>query len=73
MDIKWKLWRTRSRNEVKVHTLGTDSWRSVSEFPFYIVYAQRSGQYVSGTINWLVFTGIKWFIASFDLGSECFQ
>ncbi|XP_045822475.1 F-box/kelch-repeat protein At3g23880-like [Trifolium pratense] len=31
------------------------------------------GQYVSGTINWLVFIGIKWFIASFDLGNECYR
>ncbi|CAJ2638625.1 unnamed protein product [Trifolium pratense] len=59
--------------ELKVHTLGTDSWKSVSEFPFAFVSAQRPGQYVSGTINWLVSTGIKWFIASFDLGNECYQ
>ncbi|CAJ2638624.1 unnamed protein product [Trifolium pratense] len=62
-----------NKNELKVHTLGTDSWKSVSEFPFAIVYAQPLGQYVSGTINWLVFMGIKRFIASFDLGNECYR
>jgi F-box interacting protein len=62
-----------SENEVMVHTLGTDSWKSIQEFPFGIVYAQRSGQYVSGTINWLIFMDIKRFIASFDLGNECYQ
>jgi F-box interacting protein len=60
-------------NEVKVHTLGTDSWRSISKFPFNIVSAERSGQHLNGTINWLVSTGIKRFIASFDLGNECYQ
>jgi F-box interacting protein len=64
------------KNEVKVHTLGTDSWRSVSEFPFAIEDVQLSGQYASGTINWFVSTDIKQsrcFIASFDLGNESYQ
>jgi F-box interacting protein len=62
-----------SENEVKVHTLGTDSWKTVSQFPFPIVSGQRSGQHVNGTINWSVSTGIKRFIVSFDLGNECYQ
>ncbi|MCH85128.1 F-box/kelch-repeat protein [Trifolium medium] len=64
-----------SESEVKVHTLGTDSWKSVPEFPFLTVSvsAQPSGQYVSGTINWSVYTGIKRFIVSFDLVNECYQ
>ncbi|KAK2404626.1 F-box/kelch-repeat protein [Trifolium repens] len=65
-----------SENEVKVHTLGTNSWKSVSKFPFAIVSVQLLGQYASGTINWLVSTGIKQskrFIASFDLGNESYQ
>ncbi|MCI08204.1 F-box/kelch-repeat protein, partial [Trifolium medium] len=67
---------TFSKTEVKVHTLGTDSWKSVSVFPFTDVYVQPSGQYASGTINWLVFTDTEQsqsFIASFDLGNECYQ
>jgi F-box interacting protein len=65
-----------SKNEVKVHTLGTDSWRSVSEFPFAIDDVQLSGQYASGTINWFVSTDIKQsqcFISFFDLGNESYQ
>ncbi|KAK2393801.1 F-box/kelch-repeat protein [Trifolium repens] len=61
---------------VKVHTLGTDSWRSVSVFPFTGVYVQESGQYVSGTINWLVYMENQQgqcFIASLDLGNESYQ
>ncbi|MCI34763.1 F-box protein, partial [Trifolium medium] len=61
------------KHEVKVHTLGTDSWKNVSEFPFAIVSFQDLGQHVTGTINWLVFAGIKRFIASFDLGNECYR
>jgi F-box interacting protein len=58
--------------DVKVHTLGTDSWKNVSKFPFPIISIERrSGQHVSGTINWLVFMGIKRLIASYDLRNEC--
>ncbi|MCH98656.1 F-box/kelch-repeat protein, partial [Trifolium medium] len=47
---------------------------NVLEFPFAFVSAQsRSGKYVSDTINWLLFIGIKKFIASFDLGKECYR
>jgi hypothetical protein len=59
--------------EVKVHNLGTDSWKNVSEFPFSIFFVHHLGQHVSGTINWLIFAGIKRFIASFDLRIECYQ
>jgi hypothetical protein len=59
--------------EVKVHNLGTDSWKNVSEFPFSIFSVHHLGQHVSGTINWLIFAGIKRFIASFDLRIECYQ
>ncbi|XP_045823917.1 F-box/kelch-repeat protein At3g23880-like [Trifolium pratense] len=65
-----------SDHEVKVHTLGTDSWKSVSVFPFAGVFVQQLGQYVSGTINWLVCTDImqgQYFIASVDLGKESYQ
>jgi F-box interacting protein len=60
-------------HEVKVHTLGTDSWKNVSEFPFAIFSYHPMGKHVSGTINWLIFAGIKSFIASFDLGNECYR
>ncbi|PNY15547.1 F-box/kelch-repeat protein [Trifolium pratense] len=58
--------------QVKVHTLGTDSWKNVLDFPFVFASAQ-GGQYASGSINWLLFKGTKRFIASFDLGIECYR
>ncbi|CAJ2638502.1 unnamed protein product [Trifolium pratense] len=65
-----------SNHEVKVHTLGTDSWKSFSVFPFAGLFVQEVGQYVSGTINWLVYMDImqgQCFIASLDLGDESYQ
>ncbi|XP_045823812.1 F-box/kelch-repeat protein At3g23880-like [Trifolium pratense] len=59
--------------EVMVHTLGTDSWKNVSEFPFAFVSYCQYGQHVTGTINWLIFAGINRVIASFDLGKECYR
>ncbi|MCI01022.1 F-box/kelch-repeat protein, partial [Trifolium medium] len=35
-----------SENKVKVHTLGTDSWKSVSDFPFVGRSVQQSGKYM---------------------------
>ncbi|XP_045826273.1 F-box/kelch-repeat protein At3g23880-like [Trifolium pratense] len=65
--------------EVKVHTLGTDIWRSIQQYPFDGVpdRSPRSGKFVSGTINWLVsnerFFGKPNFIVSFDLVNESYQ
>ncbi|GAU29626.1 hypothetical protein TSUD_164760 [Trifolium subterraneum] len=63
------------KNNVKIHTLGTDSWKNISVFPFAGIPIQQSGQYVSGTINWLACIGrnCRCFIASLDLGDESYQ
>jgi F-box interacting protein len=64
------------KSELKVHTLGTDSWKSVSVFSFDGDCIELSGEYVNGTINWLVSMDInkgQCSIASFDLGNECYQ
>ncbi|CAJ2638503.1 unnamed protein product [Trifolium pratense] len=62
----------------KVYTLGTNFWKNIEEFPFgCVVVQQRSGTFVSGTINWLVSrmypTRRQHFIASFDLRNESYQ
>jgi F-box interacting protein len=65
--------------EVKVHTLGTNVWRSIPTYPFggVPVPCMRSGKFVSGTINWLVSKEIYGksprFIVSFDLVNESYQ
>ncbi|XP_058784567.1 F-box/kelch-repeat protein At3g23880-like [Vicia villosa] len=62
---------------VKVHTLGTNSWKNTRMFPSDTVFTEPSGKYVSGTINWLVFLKGRHsdppFIVSFDLEKESYQ
>jgi hypothetical protein len=63
-------------DEVKVHTLGTNSWKIIPMLPFPVVPVQKSGQCVSGTINWLASKDTKrnqCFILSLDLGNESYQ
>jgi len=63
------------KDKVKVHTLGTSSWENISNFPF-VFPLHHSGQYLSGTINWLAFEDErkgKFFVVSLDLGSESYQ
>ncbi|GAU24914.1 hypothetical protein TSUD_116400 [Trifolium subterraneum] len=67
-----------AKTYVKVYTSGTNIWTNIEEFPFGCVSVQqRSGKFVSGTINWLVSrmypTKRQHFIASFDLRSESYQ
>jgi F-box interacting protein len=62
-------------NEVSVHTLGTDHWRRINDFPFS-GRIQGSGIFVCGTINWLAFDASNFSlptIVSLDLEEESFQ
>ena len=64
--------------QVKVHTLGTNIWRSIQKYPFGGVSVPvMKGEFVSGTINWLFSKESLWayprFIVSFDLVKESFQ
>ncbi|XP_024633547.1 F-box/kelch-repeat protein At3g23880 [Medicago truncatula] len=65
------------KSEVKVHTLGSNIWRNIQEFPFGVFPFGRSGKFVSGTINWLAsrkfYPGCNHFIVSFDLAKESYQ
>jgi len=70
----------KSRNfvdnhEVKVHTLGTNSWKTIQKFPFGCVPLQVLGKFVSGTINWLVYDEYdkEIQIVSLDLGKESYK
>ncbi|AES68364.1 putative F-box domain-containing protein [Medicago truncatula] len=64
-------------DEVKVYTLGINSWKSISVFPYSVFPVQRlSGKCVSGTINWLASKDSKqskYFILSLDLMNESYQ
>lgn len=65
------------KTEVKVHTLGTDFWKSAQEFPFGGVPVELSGKFVSGTINFLASKhpdrNSHCFIVSFNLENESYQ
>jgi hypothetical protein len=65
------------KTQVEVHTLGTDSWRRISDFPSTMVPrgCNESGIIVSGTVNWFVYSVVspRHAIVSFDLGKECYQ
>ncbi|XP_057432922.1 F-box/kelch-repeat protein At3g23880-like [Lotus japonicus] len=62
------------KTQVKVHTLGTDSWRSIQEFPSGVAVFD-TGKFVSGTLNWLAddSTNLNPVIVSFDLGKESYH
>jgi F-box interacting protein len=64
------------KTEIKVHTLGTDSWRRIKNIPSKFRYGRR-GIFVSGTVNWLTcywngFNDLK-AIVSLHLGKESYQ
>lgn len=64
--------------ELKLHTLGTNFWRSIKKFPFGVLPYDMSGKLVSGkfvggAINLLAFKPYprtSCFIVAFDLGKE---
>lgn len=58
---------------VNVHSLGTDYWRRIPDFPSYGLVS-LPGIFVSGTVNWVAFDGSFWaFILSLDLKKESCQ
>ncbi|KEH32865.1 F-box protein interaction domain protein [Medicago truncatula] len=64
-------------HEVKVHTLDTNSWKSIQKFPFGFNSWQVVGKCVSGTINWLVVKDydnkLQHCIVSLHLGEETYK
>jgi len=68
----------KTKTQVKVHTLGTNSWRLIDGFPYggSCKFHFGSGKFVSGTINWLIsIAGLNTLphILSLDLGTESYQ
>ncbi|GAU24895.1 hypothetical protein TSUD_116190 [Trifolium subterraneum] len=68
------------KTKVNVHTMGTNCWRKIQEFPFGSVPVGESGKFVNGTVNWLASgneNGIRLIssssIVSLDLGNECYR
>ncbi|GAU31349.1 hypothetical protein TSUD_315590 [Trifolium subterraneum] len=64
-------------SEVKVFSLGNNSWRNIQSFPFYIPYIPV-GVHFSGTVNWLALdksiTHVEQFvIVSLDLSTETYK
>jgi F-box interacting protein len=43
---------TVNKTQIKLHTLGTNSWKIIKDLPSKITYGQQ-GISVSGTVNWL--------------------
>ncbi|KAK7303218.1 hypothetical protein RJT34_14120 [Clitoria ternatea] len=62
------------KTQVKILTLGTDSWRRIQEFPSGVPF-DESGKFVNGTVNWLASSasGSSWIVVSLDLGKECYR
>ncbi|AES68758.1 putative F-box domain-containing protein [Medicago truncatula] len=66
-----------NKTQVMVHTLGTNIWRTIQEYPFGgLPVPVKKGEFVSGTINWLFSEEsleCPCFIVSFDLAKESYQ
>ncbi|AES68761.1 putative F-box domain-containing protein [Medicago truncatula] len=66
-----------NKTQVKVHTLGTNIWRTIQDYHFGGLIVPMKGEFVSGTINWLFSKEQFWeypcFIVSFDLAKESYQ
>ncbi|KAF7837207.1 F-box/kelch-repeat protein [Senna tora] len=63
------------KTEVKVYTLGSNSWRRIQEFPSGVPYDDM-GKFVSGTLNWLASrtsaSRSSFVVISLDLGKESY-
>ncbi|CAK8574189.1 unnamed protein product [Lathyrus sativus] len=63
-----------SKNGVSVHTVGTDYWRTIQDFPNYGL-APAPGIFVSDSVYWLLWDedDVARFIVSLDLEKESYQ
>jgi len=63
------------KKQVNVHTLGTDYWRNIQDFPEHYYLVQSPGISVSDTVNWLVYDNRSFarVIVSLDLENELCQ
>ncbi|XP_013470404.2 F-box/kelch-repeat protein At3g23880 [Medicago truncatula] len=66
---------TDGYKQVNVHTLGTDYWRKIQDFPKHYYLVQNPGISLSDTVNWLVYHDRSFarVIVSLDLENELCQ
>ena len=57
----------------EVHTLGTDSWRSIGEAPNIIHYSALHGTVLNGALHWFVVNDDETSLCCFNLDNEQFQ
>ncbi|AES92668.1 putative F-box associated interaction domain-containing protein [Medicago truncatula] len=73
-----KNYKICCKTQVRAHTLGTNFWKRIPDFPSEITGLPEEcpGKFVSGTINWAIEDQEKyylWVILSLDLGNESYQ
>ncbi|CAK8574257.1 unnamed protein product [Lathyrus sativus] len=63
---------TGRKYEINVHTVGTDYWRRIQDFPNPLLAPPVPGIFVSDSVNWLVYVcgDAARFIVSLDLEKE---
>ncbi|AES97162.1 putative F-box associated interaction domain-containing protein [Medicago truncatula] len=68
--------RESEKNEISVHTLGTEYWRRIQDFPFS-GHIGGPGIFVKDTVNWLAFENVDnnglFAIVSLDLETESYE
>jgi len=64
-----------SKSEVNVHTLGTDYWRKINDFPCHRRSCAEPGIFMNDTVNWLIYDtcSSSMVIVSLDLNKELYQ
>ncbi|XP_058774296.1 F-box/kelch-repeat protein At3g23880-like [Vicia villosa] len=74
---KYKIIAVYTRKkEVHVHTLGTDYWRRIQDYPGpHLIGRARSGTFVNDFVNWLTHESdsCAQYIVSLDLEKESYQ
>ncbi|KEH41874.1 F-box/kelch-repeat protein At3g23880 [Medicago truncatula] len=77
-DFKYDGFHTINgcKTEVKVHTLGTHSWRRIQDFPS-MVHDDEPGTIVNGKVYWFAYSYVSGcytrHIVSLDLGKESYK
>ncbi|CAI8592552.1 unnamed protein product [Vicia faba] len=65
------------KTQVKIHTLGTHSWRRIQDFPPCMVPCGEPGITVSRTVNWFAYSDAilssSQAIVSLDLETESYR
>jgi hypothetical protein len=78
ISYEYHMFSTFCKTQVRVHTLGTNFWRRIPDFPSEImgILEGRAGK-LSGSINWVIQryheNGFSFVILSLDLGNESYQ